>query len=66
MVALIVEHLVSGAPGNSKKKKSSIGKKVKMAAVVGGSAYVGYKVGKFASKLGGLHLGNSFWFVCKR
>ena len=63
MVALIFNHLVSCAPGNLKKKKSSIGKKVKMAAVVGGTAYVGYKVGKFASKLGGLHLGNCFWFV---
>ena len=61
MVALLANHLASCAPSKS-KKKSSIGKKVKIAAVVGGSAFVGYKVGQFATKLSGRNLGNHFAF----
>ena len=45
-------------PGKNKNKKSSsIGKKLKTAAIIGGSAFVGYKAAKFAGKLSSMNLG---------
>ena len=59
MVALLANHLVASGRGKY-SGKSSFGKKIKTAAVIGGTAFVGYKAGKFASKLGNMNLGKYF------
>jgi hypothetical protein len=60
VVALLASHLLLFAHGkySGRKNSGSFGKKLKTAAVIGGTAFVGYKAGKFASKLGSMNLGN--------
>jgi hypothetical protein len=48
-----------GGSGKSSSGKSSFGSTAKKAAIIGGTAYVGYKAGKLASKFSNIRSGES-------
>ena len=62
---LLSSEFVNSLPKKDKgKKSSSFSKKLKTAAIIGGSAFVGYKAAKLTTKLTSMNLGKTiFWLL---